>query len=99
MPVPPTQRNNLTKTASLLKAVAHPTRLKILCLLGDSKKLSVNDISEKTACEQSLISHHLTGMKSKGILSVKREGKNIYYSLTDRKLLGILKCIDNCSKI
>ncbi|MBC7862267.1 MAG: helix-turn-helix transcriptional regulator [Bacteroidia bacterium] len=89
----------LDKAATVLKAVAHPTRLKIVCLLGEFKKMSVTEISEKTACEQSLVSHHLTNLKAKKILEIKREGKNIYYSLSDRHLLNIIKCINNCKSI
>lgn len=99
MAVPRIPESRLSKTASVLKAVAHPTRIKIVCLLGSKKRMSVSDISTKTDCEQSLVSHHLTGMKSKGIVTVERNGKNIYYSLADKKLLGILKCINDCKNL
>jgi DNA-binding transcriptional ArsR family regulator len=89
----------LDKAATVLKAVSHPTRLKIVCLLGETKKMSVSELSEKTGCEQSLVSHHLMNMKTNGILFLKREGKNIYYSLSDRSILNIIKCINNCKTI
>jgi DNA-binding transcriptional ArsR family regulator len=85
---------DLNRAASTLKAVAHPTRLKIVCLLGKDKKLSVTELSERTGCEQSLVSHHLNNMRSKGIVEIEREGKNIFYSLADRKILNVVKCLD-----
>ena len=85
---------DLEKAATVLKAVAHPTRLKIVCLLGREKKLSVSQLSERTGCEQSLVSHHLNNMKTKGVVAVEREGKHIFYSLTDKKILNVVKCVD-----
>ena len=87
----------LEKIAYILKTVAHPVRLGIVQLLGTNSKLSVNEICEKLETEQSLTSHHLTGMKLKGILTSKREGKNIYYSLKEKDITNIFKCLENCN--
>lgn len=89
--------SSLDKAATILKAVAHPTRLKIVCLLGKEKKMSVTELCRKTDCAQSLVSHHLNNMRAKGIVELERDGKNIYYSLIDRNLLGIIKCIKSCT--
>jgi DNA-binding transcriptional ArsR family regulator len=85
----------LERAAYVLKAVAHPTRICIIDLLDQQKELSVSEIAELVDCEQSLLSHHLSNMRDKGILSVRREGKNMYYSLTDKTITKIVDCINN----
>lgn len=89
----------LERAAFILKTVAHPVRLGILKLLEKKDRLSVNQICEGLEVEQSLTSHHLSNMKLKGILSSKREGKNVYYSLRERNILNLFKCLEGCECI
>ena len=84
----------LEKAAYVLKAVAHPTRINIIDLLDQQAELSVTALSELLDCEQSLLSHHLTNMRDKGILAVRREGKNMFYSLTNKTITKIISCIN-----
>lgn len=86
----------LAKIADVLKTIAHPVRLDIIKLLERSDKLCVNDIVEHTKIEQSLLSHHLTKMKDRGILSSKREGKHIYYSISMANIPSIFDCMEKC---
>ena len=67
----------LEKAANMLKAIAHPMRIAILECLEDGKKLTVTEIHEYLQIEQSTASHHLGILKDKGVLSSKREGKNV----------------------
>ncbi|WP_246558970.1 ArsR/SmtB family transcription factor [Hymenobacter piscis] len=87
----------MEKVAFILKTTAHPTRIAIVQLLAAHESLSVTDISEKLSVEQSLLSHHLTGMKLKGILSSSREGKNIFYSLKMREVVDVIQCLAGCT--
>ena len=101
-PATPSADLNLTtekieKVAFILKTTAHPTRIAIVQLLANQESLSVSDISEKLQVEQSLLSHHLTGMKLKGILSSTREGKNIFYSLRMREVVEVIQCLASCT--
>ncbi|MFN8322496.1 MAG: metalloregulator ArsR/SmtB family transcription factor [Chitinophagales bacterium] len=86
----------LERVAFILKTIAHPTRLAIVQLLDHKERLSVNELIEHTGCEQSLLSHHLSNMKIKGLLSAEREGQNIYYSLREKDLVNIVDCIEHC---
>ena len=56
-------KEELEHIAYALKAVAHPNRLAIICLLSRNEELNVSEICEQMACSQALISHHLTGMQ------------------------------------
>ncbi len=86
----------LERIAFILKTVAHPMRLGIVHLLEQHPKLSVKEICERLDIEQSLASHHLQNMRIKGILSAKRDGKNMMYSLKERDVSLIIECLENC---
>ncbi|PWJ36051.1 ArsR/SmtB family transcription factor [Sediminitomix flava] len=90
------EADRIERTAFILKTIAHPVRLKIIELLRDRERMTVGELCEALNCEQSLTSHHLSNMKLKGILSSKREGKNMYYSLKEKDVTNILDCLKNC---
>lgn len=87
----------MEKVAFILRTTAHPTRIAIVQLLAAQESLSVTEISDKLNVEQSLLSHHLSGMKLKGILSSAREGKNILYSLKMREVIDVIQCLAGCT--
>ena len=72
--------------AEMCKVFSNPTRSEILNLLRD-KQLSVTELIEKTKLSQANISQHLSIMKSRGIVVSNRKGKNIYYKLTNPKII------------
>ena len=83
----------IDKAAYVLKAVAHPLRIKIIQMLNRDTELNVSTIYKNLNAEQSLISHHLINMRDKGILDIRRSGKNIYYFLVDNSVSDIIECI------
>ena len=72
--------------AQMCKVFSNSTRLEILNLLRD-KELSVTELIDKTKLSQANISQHLSIMKSKNIVTSDRKGKNIYYKLTNPKII------------
>lgn len=90
----------MNKAAYTLKAISHETRLSVISLLAENEELNVSEIGERLDCEQSLLSHHLTDMRAKGILNCRREGKKCYYSIKNKQITKILDCISefNCSE-
>lgn len=86
-------KEELEHIAYALKAVAHPNRLAIICLLSRNEELNVSEICEQMACSQALISHHLTDMYAKGILQIRREGRNAYYRLADDRVTNVMRCM------
>ena len=86
----------LDRIAFILKIIAHPTRLGIVHLLEQHPFLTVTEICHMLDSEQSLTSHHLQNMRFKGLLSVKREGRKMLYSLKERDVSLIIECLENC---
>ena len=68
--------------SDLLKLVSDNSRLQILCILQNNEHC-VCELMEKTKSSQSLISHHLKDLKDVNLVSDRKEGKWVYYSLTD----------------
>jgi len=72
--------------AEICKVFSNPIRLEILNLLRD-KKMFVTELIYQTKLSQANISQHLSIMKSKGIVVSERNGKNIYYKLSNPKII------------
>jgi DNA-binding transcriptional ArsR family regulator len=83
--------------SGFLKAIAQPTRLKILYFLRDREKCQC-EIIPKMKEDQSNISRHLTHMKDMGILESRREGVSVYYKIKDKRIFGILSLVDEMVK-
>ncbi len=84
--------------AEVLKAIAHPTRLKIIELL-QTGTLCVGDIAEALGGKQAITSQQLNMMKDKGVLSCRRNGTKVYYRIENKNVIKLLHCIyDHCDK-
>ena len=81
-----------TVQADYLKALAHPTRIKILELL-EREGRCVTNIGDKLSLKQSNISQHLGILRSRGILTLQREGGLSIYCIKDPKALKILQMV------
>ncbi|HLP05942.1 MAG TPA: metalloregulator ArsR/SmtB family transcription factor [Paludibacter sp.] len=87
----------MEEAAYTLKAISNGTRLCVISLLAEQDEMNVSQLGELLKCEQSLLSHHLTDMRAKGILNCRREGKNCYYSLRNKQISQIIDCIKTCN--
>lgn len=80
----------ITRAARCLKAMSHPLRLKILCVLGNSS-ISVQDIVDQVGTSQSNISQHLAILREKDILGYKKEANRVYYFIDDERMLKLIR--------
>ena len=94
-------REKLQVGARLLKVLAHPVKLEILQILGNTDRMDVSTLCEQIGaeCEISMMSHHLAKMKDNGVLRSEKIGKQVFYSITDKSLLKLLSCLDQCDLI
>ena len=74
-----------------LKAMAHPLRLKILCILGGVEETSVQDLVEMVGTSQSNISQHLSILRDKGILDSRKDANKVYYRIGDQRILRLME--------
>lgn len=83
----------LSEAAECLKILAHPHRLQIVQMLLSQKNVPVNDIAEACNLTQPTTSDHLRLMQRCGFLDSVREGRTVYYSVSEPHLKDIMKCI------
>lgn len=93
-------QKNAGEAATLLKSLAHPSRLLVLCALVN-REHTAGELEELTGLSQSAISQHLARLRHSGIVSTRRDAQWITYSLCCpqvRQLIGALHtlyCPDN----
>lgn len=83
--------------SDFLRAIAQPTRLRILYFLRDGEKCTC-EIIPRMKEEQSNISRHLTHMKDAGILESRKEGVSVYYKIKDKRVFTLLSIVDEMIK-
>ncbi len=87
----------MENAAYMLKAISNGTRLRVIDALRSVDEMNVSELVNVVGCEQSLLSHHITDMRAKGILNCRKEGKNCFYSLKNKHITQILDCIQLCN--
>ncbi|BAT59162.1 biofilm growth-associated repressor [Variibacter gotjawalensis] len=75
--------------SEFLKALSHETRLLILCLLVDGEK-SVSELEGMLELRQPAVSQQLARLRADNLVETRRDGKNIYYSLTRPEVIEII---------
>ena len=83
-------RDNAQTASDFLKAISHEGRLMILCSLANGEK-SVTEIETMLASRQAAVSQQLSRLRLEGLVTARREGKQIYYSLTDDRARIIIE--------
>lgn len=78
--------------AELLKALANPQRLRILCLLHE-RELSVGEINAQVDLSQSALSQHLAVLRGKGLVRTRRQAQAIHYSLAPGPAQDIIRAL------
>lgn len=83
------REEDIQQASQAIKAIAHPLRLKILCVLGD-QEISVQDIVERVGTSQSNISQHLAILRDKGVLSTRKDANRVFYRVGDLRTLKLV---------
>jgi DNA-binding transcriptional ArsR family regulator len=83
---------NARDASAFLKALAHESRLLILCLLSEGEK-SVGDLEILLAQRQSTVSQQLARLRLDGLVESRRAGKSIYYRLANDDVRAILRAV------
>jgi DNA-binding transcriptional ArsR family regulator len=86
----------LTKIADVLKAMADPTRLKILHSLQSGERC-VSDIMTVVNGSQANVSKHLSLLKRAGLVACRRDGLNVFYRIIDEGVFAI--CRNVCDSL
>lgn len=90
---------NARRASDFLKALAHESRLMILCILAEGEK-SVGELEDLLSLRQPTVSQQLARLRADGLVTTRRDGKAIYYSLASEEARVIIGAVYDvfCSK-
>ncbi len=90
VPLAPAQLGAVgAQAAGLLKLMANPERMQLLCELWQGERC-VGELEERLAIRQPTLSQQLGVLRSEGLVRTRREGKHIYYRIADPACIEIL---------
>jgi DNA-binding transcriptional ArsR family regulator len=84
--------DNAKRASDFLKALAHESRLMILCILAEGEK-SVSELEQDLGLRQPTVSQQLARLRADGLVGTRRDGKTIYYSVASdeaRTIIGVI---------
>ncbi len=79
-------QERLDNSTDILRALAHPLRIKILSFIDQNDEINVNKIYNTLDLEQSITSQHLSVLRNADVVQTNREGKFVQYSIDYRKV-------------
>jgi ArsR family transcriptional regulator len=79
--------------ATIIKAMAHPTRLFIIDVLSQQEQC-VCELTEMIGADTSTVSKHLSILKNAGIVQDEKRGTQVYYQLRCPCVLSFVKCVE-----
>jgi DNA-binding transcriptional ArsR family regulator len=80
------------RASELLKAMSHPQRLRVLCLLVEGER-SVGEINREIELSQSALSQHLAKLREEGLVTTRKEAQTVFYSLTTGPALEVIRTL------
>jgi ArsR family transcriptional regulator len=84
--------------AKILKALAHPSRLKLVDRLAEQEEVCVCDLTEVIGSDMSTVSRHLSQLRAAGIVESEKRGQMVYYRLRVKCLKSLFACIESVVK-
>jgi len=83
---------NARRASDFLKALAHETRLLLLCLLSE-KERSVTELEQILSLRQPTVSQQLARLRLDGLVTTRRDGKTIYYRINDDDIRRVINVV------
>ena len=84
--------DNAKRASDFLRALAHESRLMILCILAEDEK-SVGELEDILELRQPTVSQQLARLRADGLVTTRRNGKTIYYSLASDEARVVIDAI------
>lgn len=82
----------LEEAAECLRTIAHPVRLRMIELLLDHR-MTVGEIAETCEVRPNVASEHLGKMRDRGLLTMEKDGRQVFYAVAEPGLRSIMNCV------
>jgi len=90
MPVSVLDEHTGAHVAELFRAFSDTSRVRIMSALLDGEK-NVGKLAALVGISESAVSHHMRGLRQTRIVTARRDGKEVYYSITDPHIITLFK--------
>lgn len=84
--------SNAERASAFLKTLANPHRLIVLCLLANGEK-NVSELEARLGIRQPTLSQQLARLREEGIVTTRRQGKEVWYSLHSAEAIAIIRTV------
>lgn len=84
-------RENVTEASDMLKVMAHPVRLMILCQLTQGE-VGAGELQKTSLLSQSAFSQHLTVLRKHQMIKARKVSQQVFYSLADTRIETLIEC-------
>jgi DNA-binding transcriptional ArsR family regulator len=88
----------LAEAAEMVRVLGHPVRLRIVELLEPGEQ-TVTQLQDSLDAPQALVSQQLARMRAAGIVAGRRRGSNVWYAITDPRVVRMLDCLRHCDTV
>lgn len=85
-------KGSAIEAADLLKVMAHPERLMVLCQLTQGE-VGVGELQKHSLLSQSAFSQHLTVLRKHNLISARKESQQVFYSLSEPRVESLIKAL------
>ena len=92
------ERAKYETRTKVLKALAHPARLKLVDVLAEEDEVCVCELTEVIGMDMSTVSRHLSQLKNAGIVESDKRGQMVFYRLRVKCLKSLFSCIESVVK-
>ena len=86
---PDEMAEHAAEASQVLKSIANPNRLMILCTLTEGEK-SVGAINSSVPLSQSALSQHLARLRDENLVSFRKEGQSVFYRIRDPRIVALM---------
>lgn len=87
-----TMKQNAAEVSELLRIMAHPERLMVLCQLTKGE-VGVGMLQQGSVLSQSAFSQHLTVLRKHGLIKARKESQQVFYSLADNRVTQLIQSL------
>lgn len=81
------------EAAAAMKAIAHESRLLVLCHLAEAGELSAGELTRRIGMGQSALSQHLAKLRGEGLVAVRKEAQSVFYRIADPRMHDLLAAL------
>lgn len=85
-------QGNAVEVSELLKVMAHPERLMVLCQLTQGE-VGVGELQSSSSLSQSAFSQHLTVLRKHNLITARKESQQVFYSLADPRVEALIQTL------